>query len=492
MKVPIFLKNKYVIALALLLLVGVTFWLKKGSNGEQQMAVKMGSVVQEVAVTGKAKPNEEASLGFDKSGRVARVYANVGDRVVKGQAIAELENGESSADLLKAKAVLNEELVKLEEVKRNAPMEKQNAEEGLYQSLRDAFSVADDAIRNKADQFFKTPTDNPKFEVSFTDGNFIHYFSVKNDTSIELSNLRRDIEKLLDDWQGKISLMKTSNADSYTEETLNSVNKISNFLDKMALAVNSFTSADFAYESTVAGYKTIVNTARTNVVSAANSVVAAKAKLNSAPSGQVGGMLDSVLTQEAKVSGARATVASLEAAFGKSVIRAPFDGVISKQDAKVGEAVSASNPLTSVISLNKMYIEANVSEVNIGKVNLGNPVSIEFDAFPGIFYKGTVYYIEPAETIVDNVVNYKIRVEVENQDEKIKSGLSANLKIETARKDNVLTVPYYVVSEKDGAEYVSKINGSKAIETSVQIGLVGGDGTAEVLGGLNEGDLVGY
>jgi HlyD family secretion protein len=490
MKIPSFFRNKYFLTGVVVLLAVLAFWFRSNSNTGQKVAVKIGSVVQQVAVTGKAKPSEEADLGFDKSGRVARVYADVGEHVFAGQTIAELESGEASADLLKARASLNEEIVKLEEVKRNAPVEKKNAEEGLYQSLRDAFSVSDDSVRNKADQFFKTPTDNPKFEVSFTDGNFIHYFSVKSDTSIELGNLRKEIETLLNDWQTELSSMNSGNADSYTEKTLARLNKISSFLDKMALAVNSFTPADFAYDSTVSGYKTTINTARTNVVGAASSVVSAKSKLNSAPSSSLAGSFDAVLTQEAKVSGAKAAVASLEAALGKSVIRAPFDGVISKQDAKVGEAVSASSPVASIISLNKMYIEANVSEVNIGKIQLGNPVSIEFDAFPGVFYKGSVYYIEPAETIVDNVVNYKIRVEVQNQDEKIKSGLSANLKIETARKDGVLTVPYYTVSENNNEDFVTVLDGNKKTERKVQIGLIGG--TAEVLNGLNEGDLVSY
>lgn len=493
MKIPSILKNKYVLIGGVILVAILFFWLKGGSNNNQQLTVKMGSVVQEVAVTGKAKPQEEADLGFDKSGRVAHVYVGVGDKVVKGQIIAELESGESSADILKARGSLDEEIVKLQEIKRNAPMERGNAEEGLYQAILDAFAASDDAVRGKADQFFKTPTENPKFEISFTDGNFVHYFSVKNDVSIELSFLRKDIEKVLDDWQLELSVMNSKNADSYTEKTLSKLNSISSFLNKMALAVNSFTPADFSYDTTISGYKTTINNARTAVVAAGSSVVSAKSKLNSAPSGStVGGAFDSVLAQEAKVAQARALVSSLEATLGKSVIRAPFDGVISKQEAKVGEAVSASSILTSVISINKMYVEANVSEVNIGKVKIGDSVTLEFDAYPGETYTGSVYYIEPAETLVDNVVNYKIRVEVANQDDRIKSGLSANLKIETARKDSVLVVPYYAVSQIDGEDRVTVLNGNQKTERKVQVGLVGGDGTAEIISGLQEGDIVAF
>ena len=145
-----------------------------------------------------------------------------------------------------------------------------------------------------------------------------------------------------------------------------------------------------------------------------------------------------------------------------------------------------------------MYIEANVSEVNISKIKIGNEVKIEFDSEPGVIYVGKVSYIDPAETLVDGVVNYKIRVEIEDSKTEepkdlgqIRSGLTANLQIETAREVDVLAIPNFTIVERDGKKYVNKIISPKeSVEVEVETGLVGSDGLIEIKSGLIESDVV--
>jgi multidrug efflux pump subunit AcrA (membrane-fusion protein) len=141
-----------------------------------------------------------------------------------------------------------------------------------------------------------------------------------------------------------------------------------------------------------------------------------------------------------------------------------------------------------------MYIEANVSEVNIGKVQVGNKVKVEFDAFPGETFEGEVAYVEPAETIVDDVVNYKVRVEVKNDNDQakkvFKSGLTSNLTIETRSVDQVVAIPAYAVFEKEGKSFVNKTVGESTVEVTVEVGLRGSDGLIEIKSGLNPGDTV--
>jgi len=197
-----------------------------------------------------------------------------------------------------------------------------------------------------------------------------------------------------------------------------------------------------------------------------------------------------VLTEEAVVSQAEAAVSSLEASLAKSSIRTPFDGIVTLQDAKIGGTVSAGVTLVSVISQNEMYIEANISEIHIGKVNAGNPVSVTFDAFSGEEFSGEVSYVEPGDVVIDGVVNYKIRVNLANSDPRIKSGLTANLKIQTAKKENVLAMPLYAVSKEGDRNFVNKITGKNVQKIPVTLGITGNDGFVEILGGLAEGDSV--
>lgn len=475
--------------LALLLVIAISVFAFGNGNGRQIMSVKRMEIVQEVASTGKIKPNQSVDLGFDKSGRVSQVYVSVGDNVKKGQVIASLEAGEIYADLTKAKASLSEEQIKLSETQSTAPTSYSDASKNLDAAIKEGFADADNAIRNRVDQFFSSIPDNPHFELSFTSGNFVHYFDVPDDTVIELNSERKNIESILTDWQKRISGTST-NLSAQADKAIADLNVVSGFLDKMAKAVNAFSPAEYAYETTISNYKTTISSARSEVSGAISSIVTAKDKLNSAPILSDYGEFESVLTQESKVKQAEASVSSLEASLEKYLIRAPFDGVVTLQDAKPGAAVSPGTTLVSVISQDQMYVEANISEINIGKIADGNSVLVDFDAFPGEVFPGEVAYIEPGDVLIDGVVNYKVRVKLQNADPKIKTGLTANLKIQTSKKENTLAIPIYAVTKESGQDFVNKVEGEKTVKTPVTLGIVGNNGFVEVLSGLSEGDNV--
>ncbi|MEK7116563.1 MAG: efflux RND transporter periplasmic adaptor subunit [Patescibacteria group bacterium] len=473
------------IGLAVIIAIIIKF---SDGNGKQTAVIVWADIVQEVAATGKAKPNQSVNLGFDKSGRVGNVYADVGESVKGGQIIATLESAEISADLAKAEALLQEKNIKLREIKSTAPITYNDASKNLDATVKEGFADADNAIRNKTDQFFKTPATNPQFEISITSGNFIHYFNVPNDIRMEINNERKKVEEILTDWQKGTLNISSSNLVSEADKAIANLNAISLFLDKMAGAVNTFTSADYAYDTAVSNYKVAISGARSDVSGAISAIVTAKDKFNSAPTLGEAGQFENVLTQEAVVSQAEATVASLKASLSKSAIRAPFDGVVTLQDAKVGGAVSAGATLVSIISQNKMYIEADISEIHIGKIAVANPVSVTFDAFQAEEFSGQISFIEPGDVIIDGIVNYKIRVSLANADPRIKSGLTANLKIQTAKKENVLAVPLYAVFEENGQNFVNKIVGKNTQKIPVTLGLSGNNGLAEILSGLAAGD----
>ena len=462
----------------------------RNGNGKQTAVVIRTDVTQEVASTGKVKPNQNVNLGFDKSGRVANVYVAIGDTVKKGQVITTLESGEVSADLDKARAFLREQQIKLREIKSTAPISFSDASRNLDAAIREGFADADDAVRNKADQFFKNTTANPQFEISITSGTFIHYFNVPSETAIEINNERKSVEIILTDWQKRISNINSTNLVSEADKAISNLNIISDFLDKMASVVNTFTSSDYAYDTTISGYKTTISGARSTVSGAISTIVVAKDKFNAAPTLGESGQFESILTQESVVSQAQASVSSLEASLSKSAIIAPFDGTVTLQDAKVGGTVSAGTTLVSVVSQSQIYIEANISEIHIGKVSVGNPVSITFDAFQGEEFPGEVSYIEPGDVVIDGVVNYKIRVNLEKFDTRIKTGLTTNLKIQTATKENVLAIPLYAVTKENDQNFVNKVVGNKVQKTSVTLGISGNTGLAEVLRGLSLGDIV--
>jgi len=111
--------------------------------------------------------------------------------------------------------------------------------------------------------------------------------------------------------------------------------------------------------------------------------------------------------------------------------------------------VAANAAVISVLSNAKFEIEANVSENEIAEVSLADPVAITLDVLgPSEKFSGRIIKIDPAETIVSGVVYYKVTSVFDVEDVKIKSGMTANLDIQTDKKENVLYLPYYVVKGK--------------------------------------------
>lgn len=140
--------------------------------------------------------------------------------------------------------------------------------------------------------------------------------------------------------------------------------------------------------------------------------------------------------------------ASLERAkvdLARCNIYAPVSGIVISRSVDVGQTVAASlnTPTLFVIAndLAKMQIDANVSEADIGGVEAGQDVNFTVDAFPTRTFRGKVTQVRNAATTVQNVVTYDAVIGVSNSDLKLKPGMTANVSIVVAHRENVITVP---------------------------------------------------
>lgn len=470
--------------------------------------VTRGTIAQEVIVTGKTKPLQDVNLAFERSGKVSRVYASVGDKVYAGQILAELDKTELAAQLSQADANLETQKAKLAELKTGTRPEELQIQEGKVVSARialsdakqnmtdkiqEAYTKSDDAVRNIADQFFNNPhSANP--QVSFVVGNQ----SLKG----KLETGRLDLESSLSAWRLSLDQLTIgSDLEAYSQDAIVNANKVKVFLDNSALAVNALTPSVTISQTTIDGWKSNLSAARTSMNLALANLSAAKEKLGGAEANltlaenqlkldKAGTAPDAIAAQEAQVKQAAANFESALAQISKAVIKAPIPGVVTKQDAKVGEIVSANAPVISIISVGNLQIEANIPEVDIGKVMIGNPVKVTLDAFPGEEFSGKVTYIDPAETIIDGVVNFKLTIIFNSADERLKSGLTANLNIQTLTKSDVLILPQYAILEYDSGAFARIQSGKSTKEIPITIGIRGQDSSVEIISGLNEGDEV--
>ena len=143
--------------------------------------------------------------------------------------------------------------------------------------------------------------------------------------------------------------------------------------------------------------------------------------------------------------------------------------------------------------IGNMHAEADVSEANIASLEIGQTIDYTLDALgPDKHFLGKVLTINPSSTIVSGVVNYKVKGSLDNI-EKIKPGMTANMTILVAKKDNVLAVPSTSVINKNDKNYVRVIEDKKKKnfrEIEVQTGLRGDGGLVEIISGLNEGQEI--
>lgn len=148
----------------------------------------------------------------------------------------------------------------------------------------------------------------------------------------------------------------------------------------------------------------------------------------------------------------RAQTAQAQAALNQAlvdlnntVIRSPVDGIVISRNVDVGQTVAASLQAPTLFTiandLSKMEVHTNVDEADVGNVHEGQEVTFTVDAFPARRFKGQVYQVRNAPTVVQNVVTYDAVVRIDNKELLLKPGMTANVQFLVSQRENVLTIP---------------------------------------------------
>src|SRR4051812_41419722 len=148
---------------------------------------------------------------------------------------------------------------------------------------------------------------------------------------------------------------------------------------------------------------------------------------------------------EANVKIKQGALAKAKADLDHCTITSPIDGVVISRSVDVGQTVAASlqAPIIFAIAndLSKMQIDANVAEADVGAVAVDQDVEFTVDAFPTRTFQGKVTQVRNAPITVQNVVTYDTVIGVSNPDQKLKPGMTANVSIVAAHRDETLKIP---------------------------------------------------
>ena len=208
----------------------------------------------------------------------------------------------------------------------------------------------------------------------------------------------------------------------------------------------------------------------------------------------------------AQVNAAGASIRQREAQYNQSVVNLNYTKItapvmIISREIDLGQPVAASfqapELFTIAQDLEKMQIEVNVSEADIGDVKEGQKVIYVLDGYPNSEFYGTVTQVRISPTTVSNVVTYSVIVTVDNSDLKLKPGMTANVSIITAENKDVLCVPNLALKftpYSDGQKYKQQglwiKKGIKPVRINIQTGVSDDSYTEIKTNLLKEGDRV--
>ncbi len=505
-----FIKSKKGIALVVIIILGAIFYFSTRNNNNQYqfVAAHRGSITEVVSVTGNTTPVTNVSLAFESGGTITATHYNVGDHVGAGNIIAKIDTRDLEAQLQQAQANTDSQKARLQalhagatpediQVSRVSLAKAQQDLNNMYSNVNnifaDSYSKANDAVRNQLASFFTNPeTNNPQLTFPVSDSQALNDIQFRR---IQASNE-------LNVWSSELSNISSTSSSSTLEKDLLSASNhllaIKRLLDSASTVIVAATNLN----------TTLANTYKTNITTAQNEVNVAAVNANTATqnlSSQkitiqqlqaqlnlklAGSTADDIAAQAAQVEQAQATVQSINVKIQKASMIAPVSGVITKQDAKVGQIASPGTSLVSIISDTNLEIDAQVPEVDIGKVSVNDNVAMTIDAFPGETFDGILFYIDPAQTLINGVVDYKIKVSFKKADSRIKSGLTTNLSIATQKKDNVVILPQYAILQTDAGTFIKTLDNGIVVQKSVTLGIRDQSGNVEVLSGVNDGEQV--
>jgi len=201
----------------------------------------------------------------------------------------------------------------------------------------------------------------------------------------------------------------------------------------------------------------------------------------------------------AQVQEAKARLDAVKVQLDDTIIRSPFNGIITQKFSNVGAFVTpttsasavGSGSSTSIVSAaSGLEILARVPEVDIAKIEIGQKVEIVADAFPDQTFTGEVRLIAPEAVIEQNVTSFQVRVRLTSGLQELKSGMNTNLIFVGSKINNALIVPTVAIATEKGQPglYIPDQNQKPKFQP-ITIGTTI-DNQTQILSGVNSGDLV--
>ena len=507
-----------ILGLALLAAGVALFFVLRPTNRLSTVTVRRGTIISSVETTGKLEAQRRARLSFKQSGRVELVNVKAGDSVKLGDVLAELDTatltrqlneattqlqisklrleqakqGAQPADIAAATADLDAATSRLNQVKSGARSEDLTAAQALLsqaQSKLDALKKGpsaqdlaagqarlDQTKASRALAVSKSANDKEQARLLLADAQ--KAFDNGTGTQSKLDQAKSNYEAAR-----SAEVSQVNAADASVREAEAALSKL-----KAGATTDEIKQAEASVAQATANLNKLKTGATPEEISEAESRVdAAQAVLDRVMAGPTTADL-AILEQG--IALAQLSVDNANAQLAESRLISPLDGTVLEITLEVGEVIGAMQPAATVADTSSLRIEADIDEIDVGRVSPGQVVTVTLDAYPGIAMPGKLEALSPGASQKQGSTVYGATITFTPSEGVVpRAGMAANVDITAQRKDNVLLLPNRAFETVGGRRYVTITEGGSTSKVEVETGLSNTTDT-EIVAGLREGQVV--
>jgi HlyD family secretion protein len=406
----------------------------------QTVVARSGSLTATVGATGMVHANQTAILTWQTSGKIADIPVAVGDLVTTGQVLATLEQASLSQNIILAQADLITAEKALDDLLNDQTAAAQSLL-ALY-SAQQAIYSAERAMDRFEGDAYKDDLDDARQEVI--------------DRKDDLEAAQEDFEPY-EDWDST-----NDTRQRYEQEVIDAQNaydeavRVVDLLQlEQQVAQANLDSAHAALEAAQRAYERIKDGPNTDDVTVLETRIAAS-----------------------------------QAALDLTQLSAPFAGTVTEVNIKTADRVAPGSAAIRIDNLSQLEVDVQVSEVDINRIQIGQPVNLSFDAILDNEYHGTVTGVARVGNVLQGVVQFNVTVELTDPDEDVRPGMTAAVNIIVEQLDDVLLVPNRAVRLVDGKRVVYILQDQKLETVQITLGATSDTESEVVDGELRAGDLI--
>lgn len=436
-----------VVLVVALMVNGANRAAQAASGSLQTAPVERGNLVATIGATGSVRALQSAALIWETSGIVEEINFAVGDRVREGDVIANLLTASMPANVILAQADLQTAQDAMED------FENSFGDLGISQAQK-ALADAQDVYETAARYLNSISNPGRPVDIDQAQANLV----------LAQDRLNR-AEEAYEPYSGR------SESDLVR----------ANFLLQLTEARQQYDAALRQFNARSSG------SGSTPIAQAEADLALAQAQLEIAQKNY-----DDILAGPTalQLAAAQARLAAAQASVDMGFIIAPFNGTVTDIYPNQGDQVNAGSNAVQVDDLSTVQVVVEVSEVDINRIQVGQPASVVLDAVQDVQYQGEVVAVALAGNVTQTGVNFRVVVELEDADVNVRPGMTAAVNIVVTELEDVLLVPNRVVRVQNGRRVVYVMRAGRMEAVVITLG-ASSETFSEVVGGeLSEGDVI--